>query len=201
MGDAATAATRAGRAVLAASLAAAGLGGCSVPDPVNPVLIWNRISGADDAKRPTPPGLERPFPSLGSVPARPDRPSTASRDAISAALAADRARSRDPVALRPAPGGGDAGGGPAAAGVAAGPPARASLAAAPRIPWTDTPAPAQPAAGGNPGRAAPPVPDGPPPRPQVPEVPDAAPAPPPPDLLGAPPPAPDLAAPPAPALR
>jgi hypothetical protein len=190
-------------------LALVGLGACGGRQGLDPVAAWREVSGAKDAARPEPPGLDRPFPSLGSVPPRPDRPSPEAREAITAALAADRGRSREPVALRSAPGGGTAARAP---GMAAGPPPRPALAAAPRVPWTEeAPSPPPPRAGGTLPAAAPSArpPDPPPPRPgrtaapaaAVPEVPDAAPAPPPPDLLGAPPPPPDLLAPPPPARR
>lgn len=191
-----------------------GLGGCSVPRALNPVEIYREVSGANDATRPTPPGLDRPFPSLATVPPRPDRPTPEAREAITAALAEDRSRSRDPLVLRTAPGA--AGGTTAGPGLSGGPPPRPSLAAAPRIPWTEAPSP--PAASppgargpGAPSPAASPSPGTPPPprsptaRPgtAAPDVPDAPPLPPAPDLLGAPPPppSPDLSAPPPPARR
>ena len=195
MGEAVEAGFRRMRAALALlALACLGLGACEVPRALNPVEIYREVSGANDAARPTPPGLDRPFPSLGSVPPRPDRPSPEAREAITAALAADRSRSREPLALRPAPGDGAPA---AAAGMSAGPPARPALTTAPRIPWAEAP----PVPGGGPPAATPAAtPSARPstPRPGVPAVPDAAPAPPPPDLLGAPPPppAPDLLAPP-----
>jgi len=179
----------------------------------NPAAIWREVSGANDAARPAPPGLDQPFPSLGSVPPRPERPSPEVRDAITAALTADRSRSREPVALRTAPGGGAS----TAGGMAAGPPPRPALAAAPPVPWVEAPrvrsgggavpsaAPSTaPVAGPVPstrtGAASPASAPAPAPAP-LPEVPDAAPALPPPDLLGAPPPppSPDLLAPSPPA--
>lgn len=181
-----------GRKAAAALLACLGLGACEVPRALNPAEIYREVSGANDAARPRPPGLDDPFPSLHTVPPRPERPSPETRDAITAALAADRNRSREPLALREAPGGG-AGSAPPP-GMAAGPPPRPSLAAAPRIPWAEAPqAPARsgdtPSAPRSPAAARPQAP-----APAAPEVPDAAPAPPPAELLGAPPPppAPDL---------
>jgi hypothetical protein len=206
-------------ASLAAAAACLGLGACAPGRVVGPAAIWREVSGANDAARLPPPGLDRPFPSLGSVPPRPDRPSPEIRDAITAALTADRGRARgEPVALREVPGEGGAPA-PVPAGMAAGPPPRPALAAAPRIPWTEDPslappgrrdaapavvAPQQQGAPAAPEPAAAPAPVARPPgspRPgggssapvpaaALPEVPDAAPAPPPPDLLGAPPPLP-----------
>src|ERR671910_847837 len=105
MREAATRAGSTGRRALAL-LACLNLGACTPPRALDPSAIWREVSGANDATRPAPPGLDRPFPSLGSVPPRPERPSPESREAITAALAADRSRSRDPLVLRSAPGGG-----------------------------------------------------------------------------------------------
>lgn len=189
------------------ALACFSVGACSVPRALNPAEIYREVSGANDAARPTPPGLDRPFPSLATVPPRPDRPTPEARAAITAALAEDRSRSRDPLVLRTAPGGGGA---PAGTGLAGGPPPRPSLSAAPRIPWTEAP-PAGARGGGAPSPAAtpPPLPSPgtPTPRPPAarpaPEVPAAPPPPPAPELLGAPPPppSPDLLAPLPPARR
>ncbi len=82
----------------AAMIVALALAGCDVPKEVNPVYIYRAISGEADAGRPPPPGLDRPRPNLASVPPRPDRPPPEVRDALSAALAADRARSREALA-------------------------------------------------------------------------------------------------------
>ena len=155
------------------------LGGCSVPKDVNPVAIYRRISGEDDANRPAPPGMDRPRPNLASVPPRPERPPPEVRDAVSAALAADRERSREALAPRAAPArfGAASPGDPT---IPAAPPPRASLAGAPSVPWSEG-APRR-------GRAAPVVPG----EPAAPAMPDLAPAPPPTDLFGAPPPPPRL---------
>src|SRR5215207_6369313 len=84
-------------ALVATAVAASfGLGGCAVPRALNPAEIYRAVSGSNDATRPVPPGLDRPFPSLGTVPPRPERPSPEARAAITAALTEDRSRSRDP---------------------------------------------------------------------------------------------------------
>lgn len=173
----------------AALLACLALGACGVQRALNPAEIYREVSGANDAKRPTPPGLDRPFPSLHTVPPRPERPSPEAREAITAALAADRGRSREPLTLRETSGGGEA----PAPGMAVAPPPRPSLAAAPRIPWTESdpsPAPTR-------SRETQPA------RAPAPEVPDAAPELPPSDLLGGPPPppAPELMGAPPPTRR
>jgi hypothetical protein len=193
-----------GRPAGALLFAFLGLGACEGSTALSPAAIWREVSGADEAARPPPPGLDRPFPSLASVPPRPERPSPEAREAITAALAADRRRSREPIALRAAPDGGSA---PPAPGMAPGPPPRPALAAAPHVPWIEAAPPSPPVRGGSVPAAPPPAraptarPAAPTPAaaaPAVPEVPDTAPAPPPPELLGAPPPPPDLSAPPPP---
>jgi hypothetical protein len=110
------------------------LGGCGrLPDEVNPAVVWRHATGASAADRLPPPHLDAPYPNLGTVPPRPDRPDPAVREAMTAALAAERARSRQP--LEPS-----AAAGPAAAAallgrppVPAAPPPRPALAVAPRI--------------------------------------------------------------------
>ncbi|MDB5372569.1 MAG: hypothetical protein JWP04_1211 [Belnapia sp.] len=161
------------------------LAGCAVPKEVNPVEIYRTISGEADAGRLPPPGMDRPRPSLGSVPPRPERPPPEVRDALSAALAMDRAQSREPLAFGAAASWGGAavpGRSPGDPSMPVAPPPRASLANAPAVSWTGAATRAtgprdQPV----PGR----VPEATPMQP--PAMPDFAPAPPPPDLLGAPP--------------
>lgn len=124
------------------------LGGCSVPDEVNPVQIYRRISGAADQGRPPPPGLDRPFPNLAQVPPRPERPPLAAREAVSGVLEADRGRSRTPLEPGPAGPGEQEPSFAAAPGnppLPAGPPPRAALVGAAPIPW-DLPPDALPAA-------------------------------------------------------
>jgi hypothetical protein len=155
------------------------LAGCEIPKEINPVHIYRELSGAAEADRLPPPGLDRPRPNLASVPPRPERPPPEVRDAISAALAADRARSREALAART----GRARPVPGDAAWPAAPPLRPALAAAPAIPWAE-PAPrsrpADPA-------AAPTAPAQTVPEPvALPAMPDFAPPPPPPDLLGQP---------------
>ena len=164
------------------------LGACSVPDEVNPVLIYRRISGEAEAGRLPPPGMDDPRPNLASVPPRPERPPPEVRDAISAALAADRAASRAPLDPRASRAAATA----ALGGMPAAPPPRAALGGAPAIPWQEAvPAAVQrspnpgPAPSPGPTRARAPEPAAPPPA-ALPEMPDEAPAPPPPDLLGQP---------------
>ncbi|WP_165982175.1 hypothetical protein [Dankookia rubra] len=177
---------RDGRRGFQAGRSAAGLlvgllaAGCSVPDEVNPVVIYDRISGKADANRPVPPGMDHPFPSLASIPPRPERPSPEFRQAVTEGLAQDRARSRDPLVLRSvtvpgAPGGANAGN----PTMPAAPPGRAALAAAPTIPWTEAPPRPRVLQEGTAVPAAP--------SPALPEMPAEAPAAPPPDLLGPPP--------------
>jgi hypothetical protein len=163
----------------AGMLLALALAGCDIPKEVNPVEIYRAISGEADAGRPPPPGMDRPRPNLASVPPRPERPPPEVRDAISAALAANRSQSREPLAPRTGsvpPGRAAAPGDPS---IPAAPPPRPALTAAPAIPWTGAAPRGRPAsplapADTTPEPAAPPA------------MPDFAPAPPPPDLLGQP---------------
>lgn len=149
------------------------LTGCAVPKEINPFEIYRTLSGEADAGRPPPPGMDRPRPNLATVPPRPERPPPEVRDAISAALAADRAEARRPMPARPVP---PATAAPGEPPLPAGPPPRPALAAAPAIPWTtEPPRPRATAADPAPAPAAPP-----------PAMPEVAPAPPPPDLLGQP---------------
>lgn len=175
-------------------LACLPLGGCDIPKQVNPVWIYREVTGLSDQDRPPPPGLDQAYPNLASVPPRPDRPPPEVRAAISAELERDRAQSREPLTLRTVPGPAAASPLPGGPDLPAAPPPRPSLAAAPRIPWTES-APAQqttPRSAASPQAAEPEAP-------RLPNLPEAAPAPPPPDLLGAPPPpSPDLLAPPRP---
>jgi hypothetical protein len=156
------------------------LGGCAIPKPLNPVLIYNRVSGRDEAKRPPPPGMDAPSPNLGAIPPRPERPPPGATDAITAALIEDRLRSGTPQPdrARAAPPAAYAPGNPP---IPAGPPPLPPLAAAPAVPWDLSPptGPVRPA--GRPGAPA----ALPPAAPALP-VPGAIPPPPPPDLLGLP---------------
>jgi len=195
-------------ALVRLALACLLLAGCDIPKAVNPVAIYREVTGLADQDRPPLPGLDQPFPNLASVPPRPEPPPAAVRESISAALASDRAESREPLALRTVPGpvvrGGAAS--PGEPPVPAAPPPRPSLAAAPRVPWTEPPRPqrrsAEPAAS-RPGQdRSGPVGSNQDMAPPLPPVPGAAPAPPPAELLAPAPgevppqPAPDLLAPP-----
>ena len=73
------------------------LSGCAIPRDIDPRLIAANIFGAHLEGREPPPGLDRPYPTLGSVPARPVAPDPAERARLSAALAADREQSREPL--------------------------------------------------------------------------------------------------------
>jgi hypothetical protein len=46
------------------------LGACDVPKEINPVWIYDQVSGRADRARPAPPGLDQPYPNLASVPPR-----------------------------------------------------------------------------------------------------------------------------------
>jgi hypothetical protein len=191
---------------LAALLLAAGCTAGQGPEALGP--LWGNITGPAFEGRDAPPGAADAYPNLGTVPARPAVPDVGVRDALTAALAEERQRSRNPldaemrpVAPRPAGTEGDR----SMPMQAPGPP---PLARAPQIPWDPVEvAPATPAvvptprdapAGPRPAPATQPAPAAPPPA--APTM-DAAPPPPPPaDLLtpSGPPalPSPDLLGPP-----
>ena len=155
------------------------LSACSgdVPKDIDPRYWWRNVSGAYLDERQPPPGLDQPYPNLATVPARPVPPDAATRAAISASLAEDRAASSGfatrSVAVPGLPG---------APAETAGPPAPPRLSAAPLIRFdqrgeplpSGTPAQGR-GAPARPAQAAPPQPAGPPPAPL-------------PELLGLPPP-------------
>jgi hypothetical protein len=174
-------------AALALALLAAGCTGGQGPEAIGP-LFANIFSPAHEGREP-PPGAEDPFPNLGTVPPRPAVADPAVRDALTAALAEERQRSRNPLdpemrpsPLRPA-------GTPGDRSMPMQAPGRPALTAAPRVPWDapglPAPAPVAPA-------PAAPVPAAP-----VPAIPAPAVAAPPPPAPAGPPPLPpaDLLAP------
>jgi hypothetical protein len=136
------------------------IAGCAVPPQLNPATLWREVSGANFESRIAPPGLDQPSGNLGMVPARPDRPDPATRMSLDNALLADRAQSREPLALRttgpsrftaPAPG---------TPLLPAAPPPPPALARAAPIPWTSPPVIAPGAAAPEPGQVpALPTPD------------------------------------------
>ena len=137
-----------------------GLDGCGPGrDPVDtPVAWWHHLQGGAIAEqRPPPPGVDAPYPHIGTTPARPAIPSVAARDALTASLidqqaAAHQSDARNPIvvtgAVAPAkagaaasagtpgsgtgtPGAGQAGSGQAESGQGgANPPSSATLDAA-----------------------------------------------------------------------
>ncbi len=169
-------------ALLAATLL---LAACDVPQRADVRAVVRELSGAGFDARQPPPGLDQATPHLGLVPARPEPPDRAAREAVTRGLEAARRAAETPLA----PVGGAAGPFAPAAGaplIPAAPPAPPRLARAAPIPWDVTPA-AVPAAAPEPGL----VPTGPAPELLAPvETPAAAPAPPPQDLLAPPPPPP-----------
>lgn len=119
------------------------LAACETPGQINPRLLGRDISGAAAEARLPPPGLDRPFPNLASVPPVPDRPDPAARLAITEQLQAQRDLLNQPLADRrrdtPLTEGRADGQPP----IAARPPAPAVLSRAPAIPWTVSGAPAR----------------------------------------------------------
>jgi hypothetical protein len=172
--------------------------------------LFSRTIGPAFEGREAPPRSDQGFPNLGTIPPRPTLADPAVRDALTAALAEERQRSRNPLdpetrpePLRPS-------GTPGDRLMPARPPGPPPLAVAAPVPWESplvpaAPTPRVPAALSPPPAVAPE-----PPRPAAAAVPSAAPAlpemgttpppPPPAELLapGAgppPPPSPDLLAP------
>ncbi len=199
-----------GRADQARAAAAAGLlllAGCTGgqgPESIGP--LFSRIFGPANEGREPPPGADGDFPNLGTIPPRPAVADPAMRNALTAALAEERQRSRNPLdpemrpePMRPAGTQGDR-------SMPMAPPGRPPLTAAPRVPWDEAPIAPRPAAvtpppAAMPAPAAPPAPAAAPaPAPALPDIGTAPPPPPPAELLapGAgppPPPSPDLLAP------
>jgi hypothetical protein len=120
------AADQARPAALVAALLLAGCGNRLAE--LDPRPAFANIFGAHLEGREPPPGLDRPWPHLSSVPARPTPPDPALRDRISAGLAADREQSRAPMA--------PTGGAPVPAGAVPPPP---RLAGAPPIRFDPAP--------------------------------------------------------------
>jgi len=113
-------------------------GGCTAgqgPESIGP-LFRNMFGPAHEGREP-PPGADAAYPNLGTIPPRPVLADPALRDALTAALAEQRQRSRNPLdpemrpePLRPAGTAGDA-------AMPLRPPGPAPIAAAPRIPWDE----------------------------------------------------------------
>jgi hypothetical protein len=167
---------------------------CEVPGQLNARLLGRDISGAAQEARLPPPGLDRPFPNLASVPPIPERPNPATRLAITQGLQAQRDLLVTPLPDRRADARLTEGPATGQPPIPARAPSPAVLARAPAIPWTlqavtpasvpslsRGPAPATPAAREPPMEAD--IAPG-----EVPALPSA-------DLLGAPPPLPSVLAP------
>jgi formin 2 len=122
-------------------------GGCTAgqgPEAIGP-LFSNMFGPANEGREP-PPGAGAAYPNLGTIPPRPALADPAMRDALTAALAEQRQRSRNPLdpemrpqPVRPAGTEGDR-------AMPMRPPGPPPLAAARRIPWDDPLMPAAPAA-------------------------------------------------------
>lgn len=115
------------------------LAGCVGSPGEGPLDFYREISGEALEGRSMPPGLDGRYPNLSRVPPRPARGEASAREALSAALAANRAQSRTPLATdAPLP---DPPATPGAAEVPRQPPAPPRLASAPAIgpsPSSDT---------------------------------------------------------------
>lgn len=81
--------------VLAALLVTAGCTAGQGGEALGP--LWDHLTGPAYEGRELPPGTDAPPPNLGTVPPRPTVPDLAVRDALTAALAEERQRSRNPL--------------------------------------------------------------------------------------------------------
>ncbi len=78
------------------------LGGCSTMSALNPVDWWHSLEGGPIAEaRPPPPNADAPYPSLASVPDRPQVNDAAARGQIANALIADRANAQYDASIAP----------------------------------------------------------------------------------------------------
>jgi hypothetical protein len=202
--------------VLAALLITAGCTAGQGSEAIGP--LWDHLTGPAYEGRDAPPGVDAPPPNLGTIPPRPTVPDLAVRDALTAALAEERQRSRNPLDAEMRPVEPRPSGTPGNASMPFQAPGPPPLRAAPHVSWDPVdvaPAPAAapsgvpaapspaPAAGqpARPEQAAPqpsaPAPSTPPPA--APSIGSGPPAPPPAELLAptGPPPLPsqDLLAP------
>lgn len=90
-------------------LACLGLAGCDSRPIDTPVTWWHNLEGGQiAAQRPPPPGVDQPFPKLGTVPARPQIPDPVTRQRLEDELlaerdTAERIAARNPVVVPPAP--------------------------------------------------------------------------------------------------
>lgn len=95
---------RPARLLQAAALAAlAGLAGCKGGGPVGAGvdLFHDLQGGAIAQQRPPPPGVNDPFPNLGSIPARPPAPDILAQQRIADQLAAQRDQAEQSAAANP----------------------------------------------------------------------------------------------------
>jgi len=148
------------------------LAGCGSSITDTPVEWWHQLEGGRIARqRPPPPGIGDPYPSLGSVPARPTVMDPGAQQQIENALSADRTRAQGdaelapipavpaaPASPPPKPAAADADAASARLDAATAPAAPASAAPAPAAPQSPTPA----APSAPPVKAAPPFKNAPP---------------------------------------
>ena len=183
------------RRVQAAALAAS-LAGCSTGSSLNPIDWWHGLQdGPIAGVRQPPPNADAPYPSLGSVPAKPTLPDASNRTRVLAGLTADRANAQyteaqTPIGRVPPPAAPPK---PQAASQAADADevsgATMPAASAPPRPAPPRPAPVEKAAQAGlpapapqarpvPARALPEIPAAPPPPPSFAGIPSTAPSPP-----------------------
>ncbi|MFL1462202.1 hypothetical protein ACI6QG_08375, partial [Roseococcus sp. DSY-14] len=79
-------------------MACLALAACGAPETrPDPLRFLRDATGAAADQRLLPPGMDRPTPSLASVPPPPERPDTTTRQALTRALEADRAAAAQPA--------------------------------------------------------------------------------------------------------
>lgn len=166
------------------------LGACTAgqgPEQIGP--LWSHLTGPAYEGRDAPPHADAEFPNLGSIPPRPTVPDPAVRDALTAALADQRQRSRNPLDAEMNPVEPRAAGTEGDQSMPMRAPVPPALARAPRITWDPVdpvapaaqPAPARPPATPRSEPASQPTPA--PAAPALPQMGTEPPAPPPADLL------------------
>jgi hypothetical protein len=112
-----------------------GLAACALPKEIDPFVIYDEVTGDIDAGRERPPGMDRPYPSLSSVPARPERPDARYRSGLTETLEADRSRSLNPLLPRTGPTPSAEAESPGTPVLPAAPPLPPNLAGAVAVPW------------------------------------------------------------------
>lgn len=79
-------------------------GGCATTPSLDPVAWWHGLEGGKIAEgRPPPPNADQPYPSVGSVPAKPAGGDPKQRARIASTLLADRTNAQHETTVAPLP--------------------------------------------------------------------------------------------------